>query len=93
MTEQTTHTPGPWHWDKSGSNIWPKDENGEDTGETIAEVMDPRNGPVIAAAPDLLAALEDAERVVAWAAARWTDAGPVLVKTRAAIAKATGREG
>ena len=71
MERTTTHTPGPWHFDKSG-NITTINENAarplfapRTFGKFIASVhMDGGSLPVeanarlIAAAPDLLAALE-----------------------------------
>lgn len=51
------HTPGPWY-----TNARPTDTQGlvyaESTGENIAVTYDPKNARLIAAAPDLLAALQ-----------------------------------
>lgn len=65
---KTTHTPGPWEL-QSGRSIvtssgnfylsYGKDKNGNPNFRDFCELD--RNAQLIAAAPDLLAALEDAE--------------------------------
>jgi hypothetical protein len=95
------HTPGPWKYavvrERSGPNtlddgygyVWP-----EPTGQTIAEVRKSSdteaNARLIAAAPDLLAALGYMVR-----ATNVTQIDPIVMfasieKARAAIQKATG---
>jgi hypothetical protein len=91
------YTPGPWHVGASDRDVYDVD------GEPIAFVNAP-NARLVAAAPDLLAALEDA--VGALDACEWgewnsrglpSDPGygqpsETLVRARAAIAKAKGSE-
>ena len=83
---QTNHTPGPWHvtGDEHGTMIT------DNTGEQIAlwpqqggTVEQCANAALIAAAPDLLAALRQIE-------AATVDGGTVNTIARAAIARATG---
>lgn len=89
----TTHTPGPWTFDQEDDNstdFWVFQANGP---ARIAVEVSERDAALIAAAPDLLAALEAADRWVAMyhnlpghdAASRCMTA-----VIRAAIAKATG---
>lgn len=93
------HTPGPWHVNSSGAEIV------EDRGIVIAEVFDrgtetPRpqaNARLIAAAPDMLRALQDfvgmsssLEHGVRNQPYTDDSAKFVIENARSAIAKATG---
>lgn len=83
------HTPGPWfydvHPDKSQAIFW------DSRGYTVFHLShtfpnDVRaNARLIAAAPDLLAALKDAVEIA-------ESQGHIVKTARAAIAKATGGE-
>lgn len=94
MTTQATHTPGPWTAHKAG--IY------DATGLCVAK-RHPQagpewiiNAPVLAAAPDLLAALEALFDNCAMIHSRWGDeynqkeANAAIAAARAAIAKAKG---
>ena len=54
------HTPGPWYARTSNHQIIPPKGLivSEETGENIAVAYDKKNAPILAAAPDLLEALE-----------------------------------
>lgn len=93
------HTPGPWfpvwndhYWeisladDRHGptiGSVWARE-----TGVPASSVADAR---LIAAAPDLLAALKRAENLIAAAFGNHAESSPTLEDIRAAIAKAEGR--
>lgn len=78
----TTHTPGPWDW-QDGRLI------GDINGEGVAVLLDmAANARLIAAAPELLAALE---KVQDWLAGCST-IETVRKEVRAAIAKAKGEQ-
>lgn len=99
----TTHTPGPWsadwgyivapdvtgkHVDLYVATIAEEDED----GRVVPEHERDANARLIAAAPDLLAALREAFNAFAF-----DDEGPVwadstIAKARAAIARATGAD-
>lgn len=87
----TQHTPGPWHVRNNGPHPNnPKTINYDiawsNAGELVAEhVYEESDARLIAAAPDLLEALE---RLVEFVAAR--DSTVYLVEQYAAIAKARG---
>lgn len=84
---QTSHTPGPWavNAPDTTSVVW--DLGGADV--TIAqEIRTPANAALIAAAPDLLAALQALAAVCENEGFPYL--GNVLPKARAAIARATG---
>lgn len=102
------HTPGPWTWRNGGNHYVLEDAKGEvvaDDGSAYGEYSGWFQGEpsadavLIAAAPDLLAALQDilptVERMLA---ARWEPAGieaperRSIEAARAAIAKATGAQ-
>ena len=115
---QQTHTPGPWHfqphedWSEWAGNIigsYGKDARGVESIRTIdcitkyaAQEETAANARLIAAAPDLLAALESFCKetqpfiprggIYADAGLRkWVDAiSPVVQKARATIARAKG---
>ena len=86
MNQKTTYMPGPWEVenmtrvaDESWFNIL------ESHGFTVAEaVRDRATARMIAAAPDMLAALKGAEE---WLSG-WASAEPYIDVIRAAIAKA-----
>ena len=81
MTD-TRHTPGPWRIGDAGFTVFGPPKPGA-LAETIAPVKSRANARLIAAAPDLLAALQAALPIGGphrW----WHD------DARAAIAKATG---
>lgn len=89
------HTPGPWYYAGLAGDhdfgIYP-----ESTGRDIALVRDfnEANARLIAAAPDMLAALENARNVLAGLACgdltRIHRSSPTLEEVREAIRKATG---
>jgi hypothetical protein len=87
-----THTPGPWAYDQESDNstdFWVFQANGP---ARIAVEVSERDAALIAAAPDLLAALQEVTRCLAWHAQEH----PVgmdcvaVAKARAAITRATG---
>ena len=100
----TQHTPGPWPVGDAGATVFGP-PNGNPSPATIARVsfaMIPSdemvaNARLIAAAPDLLAALGDAWRSLDRLADEpdnmhaWQEATRVAMACRAAIAKAEGR--
>jgi hypothetical protein len=63
----SAHTPGPWGVGGVSTptgmepycNIWGPVPPGKQSGQMIAAEVAPENAPLIAAAPDLLAALEE----------------------------------
>ena len=90
------HTPGPW-------KIGTPPPNGEQTvgtdqglmvavATTGAGVQTKANASLIAAAPDLLEALQDCERVMSAELKGLLVIQPELKNARAAIAKATGEQ-
>lgn len=88
------HTPGPWETSRNGRD-WVVCEGG--AGDMICDLAgcgnDKHNARLIAAAPELLAALENARNVLAGLASgdlkAITADSPALAQVRAAIAKAT----
>lgn len=90
------HTPGPWE-------VWPNSQNGQlcishhetqsNLQRAVCEVdrMDAANARLIAAAPDLLAALEAALKDLK-ALTAWDQTSAVSRQAHAAIAKATGND-
>jgi hypothetical protein len=87
------HTPGPWRKANYGWAIVAGENDSYYGGHWIAEVSEPKNIPVITAAPDLLAACE--------AIHEWLGTGdaaqalpfepPWYEQIRTAIAKAKGQ--
>jgi hypothetical protein len=90
-------TPGPWNF--NGSGVYGAD------GTTIADMetyypapLDPNNGPLIAAAPELLEALEESTKQLKWFLELSEKEGWVgfdepassIEQSEAAIAKARG---
>ncbi len=51
---ETKHTPGPWHYNAGGGAVHTTEAV---PTEVVASFVDEWNGPLIAAAPDLFAAL------------------------------------
>ncbi len=95
MAERTTHTPGPWEVSRTDEDIERKVGVtvyvGEDDGagrfaavRGIDLAEDAANARLIAAAPDMLAALQELGEIV------HVDAARCYEITQAAIAKATG---
>ena len=89
----TTHTPGPWH--KKGSRVYHQSNPGglkTDIAECFRDVGGPlpceANARLMAAAPDLLAALE---AVMACNKELGAISRPIGNEARAAIAKAKGQ--
>lgn len=77
-----THYPGPWHVDTRAGTTSVKASDGEiicDNERYYPQPLNPENANLIAAAPDLLAAIKNSDD------AHWTTA------MRAAMAKAEGR--
>jgi hypothetical protein len=98
----TNHTPGPWEWDaEPGHGVW---VNAEDIGicrldfdSALTDAQYKANARLIAAAPDLLAALDEllrfAEPLGTITAMDGQEiALPCIVRAREAIAKATGEK-
>ena len=92
-TEKPTHTPGPWRIGDAGVTVFgPKTE--APSPKTVAYMADGNsawkaNARLIAAAPDLLAALMGAEERMRNVGV--TDGSALMIQVRAAIAKAEGR--
>ncbi len=100
MDNETKHTPGPWalhadHAINGGHQIW-------GDGCLVADVATDANARLIAAAPDLLAALEGCRAALAtlsgprrdladWHRQNVARLATAEVAARAAIAKATGQ--
>ena len=96
----TKHTPGPWHRNVAPATKYTVIFAGRN--EHIAAIRHAKigdeaeaNHDLIAAAPDLLAALENAANVLAALATGQLEKierdSPALMKCRAAIAKAKGQ--
>ena len=91
---KSKHTPGPWDW--RGQMLWEKladDVRGDVVGE--AHIANDYDRCLIAAAPDLLEALEDMLAQADFAAEVRGGEGHMkyaMRKARAAIAKAKGKE-
>lgn len=95
-----THTPGPWniairnrHEGECAPGLWITGANNTvvDTGNLKAWPLSDANARLIAAAPDMLAALRWLVEAV-----EDNDAGSLesaVARAKAAIARATGREG
>lgn len=98
---KTTYTPGPWEL-QAGRSIktvsgdfyltYGKDKHGNPNFRDFCELD--RNAQLIAAAPELLAALENAANVIAGIATGDLQTigkdSPALAQARSAIAKAKG---
>lgn len=85
-TTIATYAPGPWKYIDIGV-IEAQD------GECVAECVHGRHGDLLAAAPDMLDALEELCAAVAriQGAQNAHGEGTAVIKARAAIAKAQGR--
>ena len=79
------HTPGPWRLEKYTDRLRVQNT----AGVNVAEVIDQNAGPLLAAAPELLAALERVMECHRLKISLVTNAGAVE-QARAAIAKAKG---
>ena len=89
------HTPGPWQIANGEDRRVYLINHGRDAvGETVyTDTRNPANARLIAAAPDLLAALKGILRehdALQMAEGRTGDRWPSATRARAAIAKATG---
>ena len=90
---KTAHTPGPWtHYRKATDKVRPFNVINEETSDDIARCVTEEDAALIAAAPDLLAALHEVTRCLAWHAQQHPVGMDSLAvsNARAAIAKATG---
>ena len=91
------HTPGPWQLHKSDDTLvigTDGREVAEACGDYTEEAEWPRmeaNARLIAAAPELLAALKRAESHFGMLPSGMDEPGSVMAEIRAAIAKAEGR--
>ncbi len=109
MSEKVTHTPGPWPMQPTGDGKrivigrgLVEGPNGYEVAEVYSDDcpydLAEANARLIAAAPDLLAALKDAERILSYFADGETSfSGPGTPKTvrdaaRAALTKAEGHD-
>lgn len=101
MTDKSKHTPVPWRYGKDGGSIVadsPVDgykQTPEETeyygGYVVCETVGPCNKPLIAAAPELLAACKEACEYYEMIKKATGVTHGVLVTLRAAIAKAEGK--
>ncbi len=105
----TQHTPGPWRTggtsfpgtDQARMNVWSPTPKGMQSGDIIAANCKPADAHLIAAAPELLAALKRSLKAMdhmgdvlnGMDAVEGRDAKifPIWDEVRAAIAKAEGR--
>jgi len=96
-----THTPGPWTHTKLGNNAdqWGVYQDADKTGGyVVLAAQGEANARLIAAAPELLRALEEAAVYLEACAeeqrydAGADDAGALAEQARAAIAAALGKE-
>jgi hypothetical protein len=99
------HTPGPWRVAENHGAVVADADSGHDDpwnieyygGHLIAESIDPRNRPIIAAAPELLVALRDcgdfltAEYGSVITGEADGEVGAIIRRINEAIAKAEGR--
>ena len=89
-----THTPGPWHIAEDMRGIGNQHVSGvcDMVGNPVANcgTNAEANACLIAAAPDLLAALERARNHLIMSGTRQTDAPEALAQCVSAIAKAKG---
>jgi len=97
----TGHTPGPWEWDRAleithDGGLRRIADVADHTGvESMPETRWQANALLMAAAPELLAALEDIvpqfESRIIWSGSNPEYAAAVTSEARAAIAKAKGK--
>jgi hypothetical protein len=97
MKTTTQHTPGPWQISADGQRVLDSDGEGVLAtvyGAACADQDGAANARLIAAAPDLLAALQNAANVLAALATGQLKSvrpdSPALAKARVAISKAEG---
>lgn len=105
MKTTTQHTPGPWHNIPDQPTIWDASQDTMIAKVTELPWIDGKsqwqtenaNARLIAAAPELLAALEDAEFILRKLATNWREAASLAdscqrsaADAREAIAKAKG---
>lgn len=99
------HTPGPWAYDEDSSEVYSEADGygtgwialvkgNDDAGVSFPETMRLANARLIAAAPELLAALMGVADGCEYRLRKGEDSGDraALRLCRAAIAKATGKE-
>lgn len=94
----TKHTPGPWLRNVRSQGRYPVIYAGRNTHVAVAQQMatpdeTEANIDLIAAAPEILEALMELERIVSAHPSfqnEWTHAASVIGSARAAIVKATG---
>lgn len=91
MKNTPLHTPGPWFRGRQSENGWHTvrvADTGCTNGRVVAEVLEPEDCPLIAAAPDMLAACESMLSAFGGNVPDWLadEAAQML----AAIAKAKG---
>ena len=92
------HTPGPWTVDPKTLAVYAPDRHGHaaavrvaECGRTLLPAAEIRgNAALVAAAPDLLAALQALLPIAARSIQGTTDGQPLLDAARAAITRATG---
>lgn len=84
----SAHTPGPWHHDKAAGYVFVTTDGGKQDMD-VARAFKDADGRLIAAAPDLLAALYEARDQIREFLP--TVLGTVLTQVEAAIAKAEGK--
>jgi len=97
MTNRSKHTPGPWRIGDAGRTVFGP-PNGQPAPEVVATGRNSVNIRLCAAAPELLAALEQGEDIISGLEAEADNAGIDLTEVRAwwrdvagaAIAKAKG---
>jgi len=87
----TTHTPGPWYTCSKPDSLQGL-VSAENTGKTVALTYDPKDAPLVAAAPELLAVLEGVIQLWDDLYCHESDPGEQEVwgRVRALIAKAKG---
>jgi hypothetical protein len=88
------HNPGPWRVGRNGSCVvadTPVPEmGGSDAvdyygGHMIAESVVPRNAPPLAAAPELLAALQGEHQAIDWLMARLVELDPKFFPSQSPV--------
>lgn len=87
-SKPTAHTPGPWIWERDYDRIIYVLGTGVHYGTTVCRALGEADARLIAASPDLLAALKRAEHL----AKNVPVFSNLLPSMRAAIAKAENRQ-
>lgn len=90
MTDQPKWTPGPWAFHKRGQRIYGGKTGGLDIAQMRINPDWEANAHLIAAAPDLYAALERALNFIANTESEMGEALPCGDAARTALAKARG---